>query len=305
MLAPAAGPRGFDLFPILVLNMTMRHPSLRGWVFFVGFGFALLLCAGAGCILVLVCASSSLKAAIAELPLHKFWFTYNGSSPADALPRILELAAVMVLSLFSALAVLRARFLYLGSRAPALLFFVVYLFMICMEGLRACAVFLYASGAALRLIPAISRAVYGARFAGQLALLLTALCMLELKYHRYMFLLGILTLVSFAIAVYIPMDNTVLLSSFTYKLGDEQGAQFADLALGILTAAAMAAAAYTKKKPWFYATAGASVLLFAGRQIISFTASPAVLAGGLLFIAGGISVFLIALGKVYGETENG
>jgi len=283
----------------------MRRPSLRGTAFYFFFAFALLLSLISAAVLVFLCFSARAREVLEKLPFHSFWFSYPAYSTTGSIACFWVLGAVVAVSLFAAFSVLRARSMYMRSPSPALLYFIVYIFSVCMEGLRGLAIWLYTAERAIPLIVPISRAVYASRFAGQLALLLTALAMLEMKYKKRLVLLGVLFLVSFAIAVSIPMDNTTFLSSFTYKLGDEQGVGFADLALGILTAAGMAAAGYARKRGRFYLMAGASVLLFVGRQIISFTVPPVLLAAGPVLIGTGVVVFLMELGRVYGEPQSG
>jgi hypothetical protein len=294
----------FDLFHFLVLNTRMRHPSLRGTAFTIAFASTLVLAAGAACVLVSQGLSPRAREIIAGLALHRFWFSYP-EAPAKGIPvPFFILGALISVSLFASFASLRARALYARSPSPALLFFIVYLFSLCVESLRGLALYLYATGSAVRLIAPISRIVVGGRFAGQLSLLLTALAMLEMKYRKRFMLIGILLLMSLAIAAYIPMDNTSLLASLTYRLGDEQGAWFAELALGAIIIGGMCAAGFIKRKSWFYAMAGASLALTAGRQILSFTPPLPVIAGGPLLIAAGIIVFLTALRRVYAEEAN-
>ena len=283
----------------------MRRPSLRGTAFYFFFAFALLLSVISAAVLAFLCFSTRAREVLEKLPFHRFWFSYPAASPKESIACFWVLGAVVIISLFAAFSVLRARSMYMRSPVPALLYFIVYIFSVCMESLRGPAIWLYAAGRAIPLIAPISRAVYASRFAGQLALLLTALAMLDMKYQKRLVLLGLLFLVSFAFAISIPMDNTTFLSSFTFKLGDEQGVGFADLALGVLTAAGMAAAGYVRKQGRFYLMAGASVLLFVGRQIISFTVPPVLLAAGPVLIAAGIVVFLMELGRVYGEPQSG
>jgi hypothetical protein len=307
MLARGSGfePHRFDLFAVLVLDTRMRHNSPSGTVFFCFLALVLTLAVVAGAVLVLLLTSAPARDALARLPLHRFWFSYPASSTKDSDACFWVLGAVTAVSLFSAFAVLKARAMYVRSPSPVLLYFIVYLFSVCMESLRGIAVYLYVTNTAIPFIVPISRAVYGSRFAGQLALLLMALAMLDMKYRRRLVLLGTLILIAFAISVYIPMDNTTFLSSLTYKLGDEQGAGFADLALGILTAAGMVAAGYSKNQGRFYPMAGASIFMFLGRQIVSFSVPPFLLAAGPLLMAGGSVVIMTAVGRVYGETESG
>lgn len=288
-------------FTDLVLNSGMRHPSLRGTAFTCAFAFVLLLSAACGAALVLLLFFAPSRDALAGLPLHQFPFTHPVPSDGSSLACFWVLGAVTVVVLAVSLFLLRARGMYTRFQPPALLYFIVYLFSLCMESLRGLSAWLYAWKAALPLIMPISRVLYGCRFVGQLALLLTALAMLDMKYRKRFVVLGILFLTAFAVAVYIPMDNTVFLSTLMYKLGDGQGAGFVDCALGILTAAGMAAAGYVKKQPRFLIMAGASALLFLGRQIISYTVPTVILAAGPVFLILGIAVFLDGINRVYGE----
>jgi hypothetical protein len=103
-------------------------------------------------------------------------------------------------------------------------------------------------------------------------------------------------------AAYIPVDRTVFLAQLTWKLGDEQGVWFVNLTIGILVLATSAAGALIRRDRRFLFLAAGMAVLLASREILFFSVSPFVLAGGLACLAAGSIVCLRTLAVVYRKT---
>ena len=116
----------------------------------------------------------------------------------------------------------------------------MFLFSLSLECLRAGTGLLYAGDRSIAAGVVLTRIIYWGRFVGLLGLLIAGLYSIELKYRKFAVLVGLVFLVSFAMAVYIPIDRTVFLAQLTWKLGDEQGVWFVNLIIAILVIATSA-----------------------------------------------------------------
>jgi hypothetical protein len=277
-------------------------PPLKNVTFFSALAFALLVSAAGGCAFSFFLGASGPEQTLEGLPAHPWWFLYGAQNGGSA--SLWTLGAVMLAAPLASIFAMRARALFGRDPSPIVTFFIIYLFTLGLEGLRGPSAFLFATDRSVTVTVVLSRVVYGARFAGHLALLAAGLYALELKYKRIMVLSSFILITSLAIASYIPMDNTVFLSSLTYKLGDEWGVWFAENSLGILAAASMAGAALSKGKKKYYFLAGTSLVIFAGRQMVYFSGPPALLATGVILLVAGMAAFLGVLRRLYPRVES-
>jgi hypothetical protein len=280
----------------------MRLPPLRDSAFFTGLCISALLVAGAGASLAYLISLPAAGAELASLPLHPWWFSYRDARTADPAYPLLTLGVCLAIGILAAVSSLRARSFFPRASSGIALFFTVYLFSLCLECLRGPLALLIANHVSIPVAILGSRIVYGGRFAGELAIVIAGLRALELKYRRNSVLIGGLLLISFAIAATLPIDGTAFLSSLVFKLGDEQSAWFVEIALGVLGAASFAAAGFSRGMGRYQVLAASSVMLFMGRQIVSFSGTPALLAAGIAVQAAGIIVFLEMTGSLYGDS---
>ncbi|RPJ06077.1 MAG: hypothetical protein EHM28_10815, partial [Spirochaetaceae bacterium] len=129
-----------------------------------------------------------------------------------------------------------------------------------------------------------TRIVYSGRLAGLISLFTASLYALDLNYQKFEVVVGIEFLVSALLAFSISFDRDVVLSSGLHKPGDEQGLFIITLALLLLTVINYFLAAYRSHS--FY-TAGAMIVILAGREILFFTLDPVTLIFGTLILSGG------------------
>jgi hypothetical protein len=273
--------------PIRVFNRDMKRPPLRDAAFFTALAAGIVLTIAAGGSLTVLVVYPGLRQGLSALFTHPWWFSY---SPGNGNSMILwDLAGITAVSVMSFILAARARAHYHRSGTPLALFLMAYFFIFSLECLRGPSALIFAVNGPVTVTLILSRAVYGGRFAGELILLAVGLYALELKLKRYLLLLGIILLVAFAIAIYLPVDGTAFLSSLDYNLGDEQGTAFAVMMLAILTPLSLIGAAYRTKNRSFYSLAAASALLLGGRQIVDFSVSATLFAAGALsLLAGGV-----------------
>ena len=278
------------------------RPSAGTLTFFAASLVVLLLAAGAAVGLIVLLAAPRLTDALHALPDNSWWFIYRspGDSAAGALAGALAAApwrigAAIAASILSLLAVLRARAIYRRSPSPIIPFLMMFLLALGLECLRAGTALLVATDSPISFSVFLTRIIYWGRFVGLMGVLLAGLYGLELKYTKVIVLGGLVLLLSFAMAAYIPVDRTVFLAQLTWKLGDEQSVWFLNLALAALAllTAVVAAAAHKGRRTALLAV-GIALFLIA-REVQFFAVQPASLAAGLAAQALGILLSLRAL----------
>ncbi|MBE3064796.1 MAG: hypothetical protein IMZ69_07230 [Spirochaetes bacterium] len=292
--------------------------SVRNAAFLPAAALALLIGIGASALLAVFLTVPSAGQPLSSLPDHPWWFVYPdaprasgeqvapdepraGGSPLQFPSPLWSIAAAIAATALALPASFRARALIGRASSPIAAFLVVFFLSLCLEGLRVGAAFLVVTGRSIPAAVVLTRAVYGGRFLGILALLAAGLYCMEMKYAKHLLLaLGALA-VSFAMAASIPIDRTVFVAQLTYKLGDEQGLWFVSLVLGILVLAAGAGAALVRRDRRFLILAGGSALLLAGREILFFSTRPAILACGLALLSGGTVLWLRGLAVILGD----
>jgi hypothetical protein len=171
-------------------------------------------------------------------------------------------------------------------------FLALFLFSLCFECLRGPSAWLYATDSSVEASVVFTRVIYWARTVGLLGLLLAALYCADLKYRKYGLLHGVVIVVSFAIAAYIPVDRTVFLAQLTWKLGDEQGLWFVNLVIALLVLAAGASSRLTRGDGRCLVVTAGFALLIAARELLFFAAGPLLQACGILALAGGTGLCL-------------
>ncbi len=247
----------------------------------------LALAAGAGLGLVaLAAAAPSDLDGLRGLTRNPWWFVY-AEGPDGAMSAGWRIAAAGIASLVSLGAVLRARSVYRRSPSPIIPFLVMFLVSLGLESLRAGTALLAATDGSIGFSVLLTRVIYWGRFVGLLGLLVAALYCLEMKYSRILVLGGMVLIVSFAMAAYVPIDRTVFLAQLTWKLGDEQSVWFLNVAIEALTVLTCLAAVVMRRGPMTLRLAGGIALFIVTRGVEFFALQPAVQAAGLLAQAAG------------------
>lgn len=257
--------------------------------------FLLLLVAGAVLGMAALSAMPALMVRLRALQDNAWWLLYRDPG-TDAAPLALwRIGAAAVATLVSLGAVLRGRIVYRRESSPVIPFLMMYFFSLGLECLRAGSAVLFATDGPVSLSLLLTRVVYWGRFVGVLGLLIAGLYCTELKYRKFFVLAGVVLLVSFAMAAYIPVDRTVFLAQLTWKLGDEQSVRFVNLAIGLLAVFTGAVAAFTRKDRRFVLLAIGLAILVACREIQFFAIQPVPLAAGLIMQGAGAVLCLRAL----------
>jgi hypothetical protein len=221
------------------------------------------------------------------LPDNTWWLHYRDPAYGTAALTLWRIGAAAAAALVSLAAAFRLRAIYRREPSPALPFIMVFLFALGLECLRAGTALLFALDGRVSLSVLLTRVMYWGRFVGMLGLLVAGLYCTELKYRKFLLLAGVVLVVSFAMAAYIPVDRSVFLAQLTWKLGDEQSVWFVNLAIGVLTILTGIAAALTRGGPRFILLAIAIAVLVCSKELSFFAIQPALLGAGIVAQAAG------------------
>ncbi len=268
------------------------RPSVGTVTFFTAALLVLALAAGAVAGMAALLATPSLSVAIGPLTDNAWWFLYRPAADAAAAAAPWRIGAAVVASLLALAAVFRARGIYRRSPSPIIPFLMMFLLTLGLECLRAATALIAAVEGPVSVSVFVTRVIYWGRFAGLLGLLLAGLYGLELKYNRVMVLGGLVLLVSFAMAAYIPVDRTTLLAQLTWKLGDEQSVWFVNLALAALSVLTGVVSALAHRGRRTTLLAAGIALFVMSREVQFFALQPLPLAAGLAAQALGTIVCL-------------
>jgi hypothetical protein len=271
----------------------MRAPAGNGPFTAAVIASALLL-AVAALALIFFVSRPSAAAPLRSLPDNKWWFIY-GDSPEGSQGPLWRIGAALVAAALALTGANRSLRQFHGERSPILPFLTVFLFSLSGESLQAGTAYLYATDRSIEASIVLTRIIYWCRFVGLLGLLLGALYCIELKYRRHAVLIAGVLLVSFAMAAYFPIDQTVFLAQLTWKLGDEQGIWFINAVIAILTIAAGASAPLVRKGRRSLVITTGFGLLLVSRELLFFSLRPVMLGAGLLALAAGIFLCLRAV----------
>lgn len=268
-------------------------------VFAAAVAIAAILAAAAGVCLALIASSPVATNALSTLPGNPWWFIYQDPGTRDGSIPFVVITAALAITAGAVIASFRARSLLHATRAPMLPYLLLFLFSLSVECLRAPLALIIATDRSLPAAIVIGRTVYGARFAGLLALLLAAVQCIDMKYrHPYILGSGAI-LIAIAMAASIPIDRTAFLSQLLWKLGDEQGIWFMNLVISLLVVGAAAGGAALKRNMRSVVLAGALLCVLVSRELLFFGVSAARLAAGAALMTAGIVLCLYSVAGLY------
>jgi hypothetical protein len=233
------------------------------------------------------------------LVTNRWWFQYQEVDPGSTLGAVWRIASAAAAACIGIVASARAYALFRKGGSPLLPFVMLFLLTLSLESLRAGTALLYAADSSISAAIVLTRVIYWGRFVGLLSLLVAGLYCIDMKYRKFAVLGGVVFLVSFAMAAYIPVDRTVFLTQLTWKLGDEQGVWFVNFMIGLLVLATSAGASFSRRDRRFLWLALGMALFLVSREMLFFAVNPWVLAGGLACLAAGAAVCLRTLSVLY------
>jgi hypothetical protein len=223
-------------------------------------------------------------------PLPRWLLVLNVPEPAFL--RIVALAGMASLLVFSVLANLGVRTLYRRTDSAELLFLMLFCASFCLEAWRLGNLVFPALGMSPYLNVAVTRLVLFSRFFGLLCLLVASLYAVGVKYVQYPVLIGGMAVLAFTLAGVLPLDTSLYEPTFLYKLGDRQGYLFLRLILALLMVINFVVAARVRRSRRFAVAAAAVAMMFTGRELLQYGIAPLPVVLGTAALIVGFVVFV-------------
>ncbi len=212
------------------------------------------------------------------------WMLTGGDLRSNLIYSLGGIAALILLSIVSNLS-LSSLF---GKTASAELFYLI-LFntAISLEVFRLGVMLMQVWTMPAFLSRSFTQVVVFGRVMALLALLLSSLFAVGMKYNHHSTLLAGIFILSLLLASIFPVDVTRYEMTFIHKLGDEQAYWTFNIGLAALSLINFLAAAIIRRSRRFLAVGAATILLFLGKELLYWGAAPIpLIAGALLLLAG-------------------
>ena len=144
----------------------------------------------------------------------------------------------------------------------------------------------------------ITRIIYFSRFFGLTAFFAASLFTTGLQIQKFAYVLLITILISFSLAVIIPINTIELTSSLLFRIAGEKSIALFFLALEILTVLNYLSAAVKQVRGEFYQLIIFCIMILAGYEMIFFLYTPFLIPGALL-LTGGTVLYIRTSQKLY------
>ena len=275
--------------------MTYRF---RNNILIMGMVFTVLCAAGFPLSLFLLYQADWQNHPVSELPSHSWWLSYNTPSPSYT-QYLWYSAGIFLFIIFSFTAALMLRSVYRRTASAEVFFFIIFLFTIPFEALRSWNALLSIKGAAVIVTVLITRFIYFGRFFGWISLFLSSLFAIDIRYRKFGILLLVGLLISLTLTSAIPLDSSLFLSDFLYRLGDEAAVWLVILAAQLFSTINFIVASFKRQNRRFTLAALAVLLAIIGKECITFVSSPVQIVAGLVLGIAGILLFIRQMNQVY------
>ncbi|MBN2443314.1 MAG: hypothetical protein JXJ04_18280 [Spirochaetales bacterium] len=231
-----------------------------------------------------------------EFKLQYWWFLYSDEAVNSGflLDSIINITIFLI---FCFIAGIIFRRLFKKIASPEIFFYAVFLFSFSFEGFRVFLLYIQL-GMPVYLGLLFSRIVIFGRFFGLMAIFLSSLYALEIKFQKFGTLLGGALILSLIIAYIVPMDSSTILSQLIYKPGDELSIFIANIALGFFALVNFFVAAINRNKRFLYIIL-ASLLIICGRELFLFIVGPVTGSAGLTLLFVGTYLFYRHMDRIY------
>lgn len=230
------------------------------------------------------------------LKSNTWWFTYEFLSSQYI--HIWAFLSIFLILVFILISGIMLRILFKKTASPELFFYTIFLFSFSFESFRILNIFFYFYQTPLYFCIFNSRLVYFGRIFGILSIFCSSLYAVEIKYQKFNILISVSILLALILAYSLPMDSTILLTNFLYRLGDEVGIFFLNYAFVFFIILNFLIAAIKRQKRFFYIVLAVFIVL-SGRELLFFIANPAMIIINLFLIAGGTILFSRQIDKIY------
>ena len=207
--------------------------------------------------------------ALSSLMSHPWWFRY--SEAAQKVTQIYRYTALLYL--FHISIILAPVYLYRQYKktdSAEIYFLIMFFFFMSFESLRLPSAYIYTMELPFTIGITVTRIIFFGQTAALLSLFFSSLYAAKFKYQKYGIILSVILLSSFILAASIPVDPTVFLNNFTYKLGIEHSLWFFSYMLFfVILSNLIFAFIHMRNKRFLYAS-GSYAMILGGFFIFPF-----------------------------------
>ena len=227
-----------------------------------------------------------------------WWLLYPGATK-PGWQHLWYFGGLFLLILICVISCVVLKRLYERTASAEIFFFLFFLYSISFE-----AIWLWSAIAIVKATPVflgvmLSKIILFGRFFGLISLLFSSLYAIEMSYQKFPILMLSPVLISLALTYTLPIDSSVLMSNFLYKLGDAKSHWIVTLVLEIVTILNFLIAAYRREKRPFVWIALGVFLVLLGRELLIFMLGPLPIAISIVLAITGIWIFSKQIYRVY------
>ncbi len=212
---------------------------------------------------------------------------------------IYSLGSITVLILFSIVSNLSLSSLFGKTASAELFYLILFNTAISLEVFRLGVMLMQVWTMPAFLSRSFTQAVVFGRVMALLVMLLSSLFAVGMKYNHHSTLLAGIFILSVLLASIFPVDVTRYETSFIHKLGDGQAYWTLNIGLAALSLINFLAAAIIRRSRRFLAVGAATILLFLGKELLYWGATPIPLISGALLLLGGTVLFARQIALFY------
>ncbi len=269
------------------MALGMRNSFLQAF-FYVAMGFSLFFIV----IVFLLFTRQPLFEMSKNAQAHLFWFIYEHNAPVSLWDEL----SIVIIYLISFITFFRFKLLFKKTGSSELFFLNIFIFSLLFEVFKCGSFFVAYFNWPDAINIFFIRTVYFGRFLGLFAIFFSSLYAFQLDYQKYNILIGIIALVSFALAISVSFETDTLLSNGLFRLGDEQGLFIMMSALKLFSIITFVVAAL--KRDVVMLIPAVSFLLI-GRELLLFAPGLIFLVLGSVLLLSGIILANIKIKALY------
>lgn len=258
----------------------------------------LLLCLLSFVLLITRGALSGQTSRLYDLPSQIWWMSYGGE-PQEPGSIAWNLSGLLAFLLICNVLVVAVRKAYDRTASSEVFFFLLFLFSLPFESIRGVNALLIHMETPAIVYRILTRVVLFGRFLGLICLLFSSLYAGGIQFQKFSTIFLASAAASLVLAYALPLDRSVLLSTFMNKLGDEVGAWFAVLAIQIFVFINYLIAAIKRQKALFLLALLSIAAVLTGREFLLFFSTPLRIISGLLLTTAGVFGFTHVMNRVY------
>ncbi len=215
----------------------------------------------------------------------------QGSTPLTFRDVVVSSAALLGIAIYCIVSVLVITGLYHRTASGEVFFFLSFVTSLSVEALRLASLYVVLFVRRPTICVAITRIVYMARLFGLCSFFFASLYAAGFRYSDFAVLSGIALLIAVIMGSTVPIDSSILHSTYLYRISDGVGLLSITLTIQLIILISALAAPIIRRSLAFVWYAVSTVCLLVGRELLLLSGRVALPVGLVLLVVG---VFLLS-----------